>query len=267
MVDKYLADDIMSFGLPVLVLGDPGQLPPIEGAGYFNKDPDFTLTEIHRQAKDSPIIYLAHRARKGEKLFPGDYGESKVIKKKNITQALCLSIEQIACGRNNSRQEFNTDMRALKGFKGVFPNAGERLMCLRNSRDCGIFNGQVFETAEAFEEDNEFQINLALKSEREAFNKETGEVETVPSVLEVRAHKACFTDPESLKSWSYNRRKIAQEFDYSYAATIHKLQGGQFDSVLVYPDLFQWDREKFAMLTYTGITRAVNRVVFVGSGE
>lgn len=35
MVDEQLGRDLMSFGTPILVLGDPGQLPPISGGGFF----------------------------------------------------------------------------------------------------------------------------------------------------------------------------------------------------------------------------------------
>ena len=41
MVDEQLGRDLMSFGTPILVLGDPGQLPPISGGGYFtDHEPD-----------------------------------------------------------------------------------------------------------------------------------------------------------------------------------------------------------------------------------
>ena len=35
MVDEALGRDLMSFGTPILVLGDPGQLPPVSGRGFF----------------------------------------------------------------------------------------------------------------------------------------------------------------------------------------------------------------------------------------
>src|SRR5262249_4286947 len=45
MVDARLGNDILSFGVPVLVLGDPEQLPPVHGAGFFtNATPDVLLT-------------------------------------------------------------------------------------------------------------------------------------------------------------------------------------------------------------------------------
>ena len=35
MVDADLGRDLMSFGVPLLVLGDPAQLPPVSGGGFF----------------------------------------------------------------------------------------------------------------------------------------------------------------------------------------------------------------------------------------
>ncbi|MHA7872284.1 MAG: ATP-dependent DNA helicase, partial [Hyphococcus sp.] len=47
MVDEDLGRDLLSFGKPVLVLGDPAQLPPVKGGGFFTDcAPDFMLTEI-----------------------------------------------------------------------------------------------------------------------------------------------------------------------------------------------------------------------------
>jgi len=52
MVDGELARDLLSFDVPLLVLGDPAQLPPIQGGGFFtDAKPDAMLTEVHRQAQ------------------------------------------------------------------------------------------------------------------------------------------------------------------------------------------------------------------------
>ena len=57
MVGDEMARDLLAFGKPVLVLGDPGQLPPVKGEGAFTRDaPDVMLTEIHRQAGESAIL-------------------------------------------------------------------------------------------------------------------------------------------------------------------------------------------------------------------
>jgi len=80
MVDEEIGKDILSFGVPVLVLGDPAQLPPVKGGGFFtDADPDVMLTEIHRQAAENPIVQMATTIREGGRLTYGAYGESRVI--------------------------------------------------------------------------------------------------------------------------------------------------------------------------------------------
>src|ERR1700752_3479883 len=80
MVDAELARDLMSFGVPLLVLGDPAQLPPIQGGGFFTEaEPDAMLTEVHRQAQDNPIIRLSMDIRAGRSLQPGAYGETQIV--------------------------------------------------------------------------------------------------------------------------------------------------------------------------------------------
>jgi ATP-dependent exoDNAse (exonuclease V) alpha subunit len=69
MVDEEIGKDLLSFGVPVLVLGDPAQLPPVKGGGFFTEaDPDVMLTEIHRQAAENPIVRMATTIREGGRL-------------------------------------------------------------------------------------------------------------------------------------------------------------------------------------------------------
>ena len=66
MVDEEIGHDLLSFGMPILVLGDPAQLPPVAGGGFFTgAEPDVMLTEVHRQAADDPIIRLSMIVREG----------------------------------------------------------------------------------------------------------------------------------------------------------------------------------------------------------
>src|SRR6266480_1533062 len=85
MVDAELGRDLLSFGVPVLVLGDPAQLPPIQGGGFFTEsEPDAMLTEVHRQAQDDPIVRLSMDIRAGECIVPGRYGETEVLRKSDL---------------------------------------------------------------------------------------------------------------------------------------------------------------------------------------
>jgi exodeoxyribonuclease-5 len=97
MVGEQMGHDLLSFGKPVLVLGDIAQLPPIGDGGFFTKHkPDFQLTEVHRQAFGSPIIELATRVREGWRLLPGSYGDSAVVV--DISVEEMLNFDQIICG-------------------------------------------------------------------------------------------------------------------------------------------------------------------------
>ncbi|WP_170755723.1 hypothetical protein [Ruegeria lacuscaerulensis] len=64
MVDVNLARDLMSFGTPILALGDLEQLPAVDGESYFtNAKPGAMLPEIRSHAKDSPVLRLATDTR------------------------------------------------------------------------------------------------------------------------------------------------------------------------------------------------------------
>lgn len=247
MVDSEMGHDLLSFGTPILVLGDPAQLPPVRGGGFFTQgEPDVMLTEIHRQARDNPIIELATRVRTGHRLQPGRYGDSEVALRRTSPDE-ALAHDQILVGMNRTRKSINRRVRTLQGREGDWPLAGERLVCLRNDRELGLLNGMICEAVEDYE-DNGDCVNLVVRAE---------EGETVA----VAAHKECFWgDPERIP---YFERRQAHEFDYGYALTVHKSQGSQWGSVMVFDE---WPRpETWQRWMYTAITRAQDRVTIIRS--
>lgn len=252
MVDEDMAMDIMSFGKPVLVLGDPGQLPPVRGTGYFtDAEPDIMLTEIHRQARDNPIVELATRVRNGEHLRGGQYGESAVLSR--ATPELALASDQVLVGRNKTRLSTNHRMRQLKELThSVFPLAGEKLVCLRNDKDLGLLNGTLhYATEDAVEVDP--YLNLRVRPD------DFPDAEP----LLVPAHKEHFDgDPDEIGYWD---RRNAQEFTYGYALTVHKSQGSQWGRVLIINEADAFlERDTARKWLYTAITRAADAVTIVG---
>src|SRR5690348_15293583 len=112
MVDAELGRDLLSFGVPVLVLGDPAQLPPIQGGGFFTAaEPDAMLTEVHRQAQDDPIVHLSMAVREGERVEPGRYGDSEVVRKSALDPERVLGADQVLVGRNATRRAYNARLR------------------------------------------------------------------------------------------------------------------------------------------------------------
>src|SRR5438445_5292277 len=117
MVDAELGRDLESFGVPLLVLGDPAQLPPIQGGGFFtNGKPDAMLTEVHRQAQNDPIVRLSMDIRAGKRLVPGIYGETQVVERGALDPKRVIGADQILVGRNNTRRAYNGRMRERRGI-------------------------------------------------------------------------------------------------------------------------------------------------------
>lgn len=272
-----IRQDLLSFKVPVLVLGDPFQLPPVEGGGAFDSDPDVVLTEVHRQALESPVLQLATMAREGKLPAPGKYGESLVTTRNRINKELALSVEQIICGTNKSRRELNAEMRAFLGFSGDFPQKGERIICLRNNRKEGLLNGEIFpvfedtrnkpveddvedDDDEIDENDDDEIIEVKETKEKRGFVWIKINADGVP----VKVHRECFDGRhEYLKAWDHARRSWANEFDFAYAITCHKAQGSEWESVLAFADMFRWSKAKndFHRWLYTACTRASERVI------
>ncbi|MBF0094315.1 MAG: AAA family ATPase [Alphaproteobacteria bacterium] len=117
MIDEAMANDLRSFGKKILVLGDPGQLLPVKGLGAFtSRQPDVFLTEIHRQAADSPILRLATMARMGKMPSLGDYGSGvRVVPyDADAGQWVYDRDTQVICGLNRVRWTLTQRIRAQR---------------------------------------------------------------------------------------------------------------------------------------------------------
>ena len=239
MVGHQMAEHLLSFDTKVLVLGDPAQLPPVRGGGYFtDAKPDFMLTEVHRQAKDNPILALATTVRKGGTLKIGQYGSSLVTDSLDPQHA--LDADQIIVGRNLTRRNVNARMRELLGHEGLVPNAGERIVCLRNNHELGLLNGSLWDVEAVYGDDE--LVPIDIRSE-----------DIAQSVL---AHRAIFNGEEL----EWYERLEADEFDYGYALACHKSQGSQWDHVMII-DQSSAFRGAARQWLYTAITRAAEKVV------
>ena len=251
MVDAMIGEDLLSFGTKVLVLGDPAQLPPVKSAGFFIQgEPDYMLTEIHRQARDNPIIQLATTVREGLELKLGFYGESKVILQKEMTTEIAMAADQILVGKNATRHSINKRMRDLKGYNQLsgLPIKGDKLVCCRNNHDLGLLNGTLWDV-QALVEDSDDEVMLTITAQDDP------ELE-----LDVNAWTEKLLTGELLMDWFAKRD--AQEFEYGYALTVHKSQGSQWENVLVFDESHVFRRDARKHL-YTAITRASEKVTVV----
>jgi exodeoxyribonuclease V len=259
MVGEELARDLLSYGTKVLVLGDPAQLPPVKGEGFFiNAQPDVMLTEVHRQAAENPIIRMSMDIREGRGLKSGTYGDSVVVRRADVErdwlQDRVLGADQLLCGLNRSRQTFNGRIRELKGLVGAealwVPVPGDRLVCLRNNREKNLFNGGLWNVEGGSMSHGRKHVNTRIKSLDE---------EDMPPI-DVSTPVEFFTGTEKDLDWKERRK--ADEFTYGWALTCHKAQGSQWDNVIVF-DESRTFREDAAKWLYTAVTRAAERVTVV----
>ena len=258
MVDSQMGEDLLSFGTPVLVLGDPAQLPPVGGAGYFTEHvkPNVMLTDIHRQAQESGIIQLATKFREGEKVDVGEFAhDCKVIMLAATNPDVVTKPDQIIVGTNKTRAAYNRRLRQLNGFAtkeeyDPMPTMGERVICLRNNHELGLLNGAMFGVHYVGGVlDNKVYLEIL---------PEDGDM---LSLLEVSSHTHYFLGgkKEDLPFWE---RKEAEEFDYGYAITGHKSQGSQWDDVIVFDESYCF-RKDWNRWAYTAATRAAQNLTWV----
>jgi len=252
MVDERIGRDLMRFGKPILVLGDPAQLPPVKGKGFFTHGcaPDAMLTEIHRQARDNPIIRFATDVREGRPLPYGNFGTVEIDRPGRRSAAEVAAADQIIVGRNATRSAFNARIRAHLGHEQVTPVIGDRLVCLSNDTKAGIMNGELFKVKGYRHLTKLDTIGLDIQSDDFASNR----------IIQASVRREFFDGDPSKISWK--DLKGTQQFDYGYALTAHKSQGSQWPHVIAYDEssTFRADAQRWL---YTVITRASERLTLI----
>lgn len=267
MVPIDMVDELKSFGIPLVFLGDPGQLPPIQedSANKLLDHPDIFLTEVLRQALDSPIIRLSMKIRNGEFIGDFNYPEAKVITKKELTAEDLRSADMILVGTNNARKRINKAMRAFLKKTGVI-DEGEKLICTQNYWDAlietSLTNGTVGTLHKWTDsEKTYFKGSLRIKTFRGEFITEGGLQKTI------HIDKRFLIDEVSSMTFRQEMKikpRINQplKLTYAYAITGHKAQGSEWDNVIVFEEDFPYGEDHTKWL-YTCVTRARKKVIIV----
>lgn len=248
MVGSEVAADLLSFHIPVLAIGDTGQLPPV-GDSFSNllKDPDVILDEIMRQADGNSIPLFAQKLRRGwaprAKDFKSDnnvqvlnYGQFV----KHFTRLLTCS-SQIICATNRNREILNMQARRANRFEGIL-REGEKIIRKENdwkrqtvSEDIGVLNLVNGMTG--------YARNVRIMSNsRPVFDFEPA-----------------FAPDASFKHLYWGK------FDYAYVITAHAAQGSEYPFVVVIDD--SWDDRQNPNFRsewrYTAATRAKGALIWV----
>lgn len=237
----------------IVLIGDPGQLPPVKDHSRLAEVVGFNLTEVHRQAADNPIITLAYEARTGTpnwKVLP--LMDGKINQRLVIEDPAVFLYAPLLVWRNETRLECTKGIRAALGYwQGkVYP--GEPLVCRSTSaadRAEGLLNNSLWRVVEVHKGDAR-RVTLAADGD------ETQTVEVIIHIEDVDGDEV----PEE-----------AVPFRYGYCLTAHTAQGGEWPTVYISkPDLLAHQAfctkrktDEHAQWSYTAITRAKDTLVFL----
>lgn len=236
-ISQELYNDLMSFGLPCVFVGDHKQLEPIGSDLNLMRNPDFTLETIHRNAGD--IAHFAERVSRGDTV--GGYQSKQVtlIPKREVTDDLLLSVDQVICAYNMTRVGLNDRIRDALDLPEGKPVVGDRIICLKNKRKLGVFNGMQGVITRIDDKLLSFDADGVPYTGIPYLSRQFGEEQPVPQA-----------------DYVYS----PVPFDWAYACTAHKFQGSEGDRILVYvQECRNWDHRRWA---YTAASRAKKHLIW-----
>lgn len=278
MVDEKILKDLLSFDIPLITVGDPFQLPPVNGSETeLLADPDITLEEIMRQDEGSAIAYLAEKIRKGRPLkedesHPGCIWQMpKEIIRDEYQRDMYGWADQIIAGRNATVHTVNQQARQHLGFEGDLPVVGDKLICKKNDwgtiladgkLPTALVNGLIGYCTHA--EQREKSESVPWRNEPIVTNEHF--LNLRPVFEETAEFKDLNYNPASLWETKQSRSSMKGAlFQFGYCITCHAAQGSEWDNVLLYDDSWYDSKDPNfqARWRYTGVTRAAKRLVWL----
>lgn len=274
----------------IMLIGDYFQLPPVlpNGEEFSVFDSTFkqrvleqgrlydrvNLTEVWRQAADSPIIRAATELRN----YPLDWRNAVSIlenqpsrdnqeengynftQPKNVARKICAMLDHGVdhCAivfTNALRHEINRSVREFKGWKeGTDPQVGEPLLVRRNNKTAGVSNGEIIHFT-GF-------VQKPLKGFPSSWRiTKINGVECIISVDVLHG-----SEPPKYDDLKGLRMPFV-ECNFGYAMTAHAAQGSEFDATIVH-----WESALVRVMSnamrirwvYTSMTRSKQRLMIGG---
>lgn len=250
----------------LILVGDTFQLPSV-GPGNVLADiiasekiKVFSLTRIFRQAKESPIIMVAHSIRNGEmpdfkKAVSGELSGFYFIENQR-PQKIAETILALCSKRIPKAFPHIDDIQVLtpmhRGDAGTI-SLNQRLQKVLNSEKGGMnAKGMTFKP-------NDKVMHLKNNYEKDVFNGDIGIVQAV--------HKSdgkLFVDYDGRRV-EYDILEL-DELTLAYAISVHKSQGSEYAAVIIALTTAHFPLLQRNLL-YTAMTRGKELVIIVGSSK
>ena len=257
MVDSVLGKWLIDYDIPIVVLLDMNQLPPVFGVPFFSQQPDVILTEIMRQSKDSPIPYFADKILKGNIIKYGSYGDKTILVTPRVNPDSYMNANVVICAKNKTRNKLNTFIREdLLGIHSENPVIGDKLICRKNNWTIVNDDGIALVNGLTGTIDDIYQENITKNVIPIDFKPEDFESTFYNIQLDRNAFKG-EKNIKELKSFS-----PYEVFELGYVITCHLAQGSQYSKVLVVFETIGGNSFSQKWL-YTAVTRAVDKLILI----
>lgn len=284
MIDIMLMNSLLKaipMGTRIIIVGDVDQLPSV-GPGNVLRDiiesncaKVVRLKHIFRQAKESMIIVNAHKINSGEMPLLNEKNKDfYFIRNENQNEILNTVIDLINTRlpkfneRWNKMQHIQILSPMRKGTLGVL-NLNKKLQDILNPKTNykkeKVFRELIFRNGDkVMQIKNNYSIKwyrVEGEGEAEGTGVFNGDVGYIIDIDEDNDTLTVLFDEE--RKVIYESSNL-DELDLAYAITIHKSQGSEFP-VVIMPMFMGPPLLMNKNLLYTGITRAKQMVVLVGS--
>jgi len=280
MLNKNDLNIILSHNVPVLLFGDPAQLQVVEGEPAITS-PDYTLTQVMRQANGSAILPVAAQFRAGKMPYrtPHVYGPGASVHTLRSFRKTygCEPREFIddevvhLFVMNNDRRAFNVAARQALGYGTPYPVIGDRMVCKLNSVDKDLKgalpNSDLVRAASDLDMTRLHGHENARKAPMSIVHDSGFGARTmVISNVWVNAFSEFydpadpkFTAPEKGGKSKRPSHGSVEIFDYAYGLTVHAAQGSEWPVAVVHM-CGGWLPKSFL---YTAATRAQEELIIL----
>lgn len=272
MVNGQIWNDLVEYNIPIIAVGDHGQLPPIGDQFNLMMKPNYVLMEIKRQALDNPIIRLSQDIRNGIDIPFGFYDKNnhdvfKLPWDSNECRSVLNSIDFlhddviVLCGFNKTRVAFNKMVRSKYGFTNDEPYPGEKIIFLKNNYMSKVLNGMLGKVLFfMYEAKNVYELTVSIEGYEHpysglVFNGCFGKEKYDDSLIELQDKKY----KRIIKNSNHGSIDLC---DFGYAITTHKSQGSEFKKVICFIEGY-WDEEYMRKFKYTAVTRAKEKLFLI----
>tara|TARA_Y100000034_G_scaffold35064_2_gene43036 strand:+ start:21624 stop:22682 length:1059 start_codon:yes stop_codon:yes gene_type:complete len=242
MVSEELYYDLAAFNLPIIWIGDHGQLEPVGTDFNLMRTPMYKLEKIHRNAGE--IAQFAEWLRKGKPAaaFNGDSSQVQFATYWDVKAQQYAEADQIICAYNKTRVRTNETVRKHLGYEDIV-EIGEKIICLQNNNNLCLFNGMQGYVQDTKKIQNRYELDLI--TEDDEFSN-------------IRYDRFQFGQEKSVSDWYED---MPNPFDYAYCITCHKAQGDEWGYVIVIEQKCKnWEHRRWA---YTAASRAKEKLLWI----